>query len=348
MDRICRGDLQNYNFHQVSMPLSHAEEIILCILYAIIFIANIVGNLFVCAIVLKTKKLQNFTNILIVNMAVGDVIVGVIGVMHIILEVLVLISSGNEFTLLCGVLNGIVLFSASISIYTMAVLAYDRYLSVVKPMERRTRLTKGKLKYIFAVIWVFSFAILVPSLFFIHNYEFKTDQTEQLICWNTLPQREFPLAYRITLFTLMYVIPMFITLYFFGKIFIHLWMRKQSEKSPSTNQVLLQSRQRVTKILGSVILLFNICWLPWFVFCSFGVLEHSQVLESSLALLAVTHSTVNPFVYSFQSSNFRRHIRRITKRKHQVDKEKELRNLAAKNSAAVKHTGLNMAFDTHL
>ena len=78
------------------MPLSHAEEIILCILYAIIFIANIVGNLFVCAIVLKTKKLQNFTNILIVNMAVGDVIVGVIGVMHIILEVLVLISPGNE------------------------------------------------------------------------------------------------------------------------------------------------------------------------------------------------------------------------------------------------------------
>ena len=70
VDRICRGDLQNYNFHQVSMPLSHAEEIILCILYAIIFIANIVGNLFVCAIVLKTKKLQNFTNILIVNMAV--------------------------------------------------------------------------------------------------------------------------------------------------------------------------------------------------------------------------------------------------------------------------------------
>ena len=112
-----------------------AAEIILCILFAIIFIANIAGNVFVCAIVLKTKQLQNFTNILVVNMAVGDVIVGVIGVMHIILEVLVLISLGNEFTLLCGVLNGIVLFSASISIYTMAVLAYDRYLSVVKPVS---------------------------------------------------------------------------------------------------------------------------------------------------------------------------------------------------------------------
>ena len=34
------------------MAMSVAEEIILCVGYAIIFIANIVGNTFVCAVVL--------------------------------------------------------------------------------------------------------------------------------------------------------------------------------------------------------------------------------------------------------------------------------------------------------
>jgi len=62
----------------------------------------------------------------------------------------------------------------------------------------------------------------------------------------------------------MYLIPMCITLYFFGKVFIRHWVSKQHRKSPSTSQVLLNSRQRLRRILGSVILLFNICWLPWF------------------------------------------------------------------------------------
>lgn len=94
------------------MAMSLAEEIILCVGYAIIFFANIVGNLFVCAVVLKTKYLQNFTSILIVNMAVGDLIVGVSGVIHIVLEVWFLVSGKNNNTVFCGRLNGITFFSA--------------------------------------------------------------------------------------------------------------------------------------------------------------------------------------------------------------------------------------------
>ena len=148
-------------------------------------------------------------------MAVGDLIVGADGVMHIILEVLVLVQYEiSKYTLLCGVLNGIVLFSASISIYTMAVLAFDRYLSIVKPVIRRSSLTKSKLKFILPVIWVFSFLILGPCMYFIQKYDYKEGQ---LICWETLPQDEFPISYRITLFTLMYFIPMCVILYFVWK-----------------------------------------------------------------------------------------------------------------------------------
>ena len=307
------------------MAMSLTEEVLLCAGYAISFITNIVGNLLVCAIVFKTKKLRNFTSILIVNMAVGDLIVGVVGVMHIILEVWFLIGGIKEPTLLCGSLNGIVLFSASISIYSMAVLAYDRYLSIAKPMIRRSSpiLTKGKLKIILPVIWVVSLAFLGPSLYFIEIHDYKK---EKLTCWETLPQDELPVRFKIAIFAFMYLIPMCITVYFFGKVFIRLWASKQHRKNPSTSQVLLNSRQRLTRILGSVILLFNICWLPWFtveLLSSFRWIVRSEVLQSGLALLAVAHSSMNPFIYAFQSENFRQHIRQIKKRrKQQVDVEK--------------------------
>lgn len=295
------------------MALSLAEEILLCVGYAIIFVANIAGNLLVCAIVFKTKSLQNFSSLLIVNMAVGDLIVGVAGVIHIILEIWFLIG-GMNYTMLCGLLNGIILLSASISIYTMAVLAFDRYLSIVKPVKRRSKLTKGKLKTIIPIIWLMSLVFLGPCLYYIGKYDFKADK---LICWETLPQDELPLHFRMTIFTCMYFVPMCITLYYFGKIFIHLWVGKQDHLSPSTSQVLLQSRKKLTRILGSVILFFNICWFPWFfveLLSSFGWLARSEVLQSGLALLAVAHSSMNPFIYSFQSRNFRQHLRRITKR----------------------------------
>ena len=86
---------ENFKFHLV-MAMYLAEEVLLCVGYVIIFITNITGNLLVCAIVFKTKKLRNFTSILIVNMAVGDLIVGVVGVMHIILEVWFLINWWNQ------------------------------------------------------------------------------------------------------------------------------------------------------------------------------------------------------------------------------------------------------------
>ena len=296
------------------MALSHVEEILLCIGYAVIFITNIAGNLLVCAIVLKTKHLQNFTSILIVNMAVGDLIVGLAGVIHIILEIWFL-TGGIKYSMLCGLLNGIVFLSASISIYTMAVLAFDRYLSIVKPVMRRSKLTKGKLKTILPVIWILSLVCLGPCLYYIEKYDFKEDQ---LICWDTLPQDELPLPLRITIFACMYFIPMCVTTYFFGKIFIHLWARKQDQDGPSTSQVLLKSRLQLTRILGSVILVFNICWSPWFIvelLSSFGWLVRSEILHSGLALLAVAHSTMNPFIYSFQSRNFRQQFRQLRRKK---------------------------------
>ena len=294
--------------------ISLSDEIVFCVGYSVTFISNILGNLCVCAVVLRNRDLQNFTSILLLNMAVGDLIVGVAGIIHIMLEVSSLITSSKVYSLLCGHLNGIILFSASISIYTMALLSFDRYLSIVKPVIRRVKLTRGKLKAIIPLVWITSLAFLGLCFYFIERYNFEEDK---LICWETLPHDELPAPYRISLFILMYLLPMCVTMFFFVKIFVHLWWSSECI-SPATNQVLLRSRQHLTRVLATIVIVFNICWLPWFALelsVSFGFSRKSPVLQSGLALLAVAHSSVNPFIYSFQSRNFRRHLRRLTHKK---------------------------------
>ena len=48
------------------------------------------------------EHLQNLTSILIVNMDVGDLTIGVVGVTQIILEDWFLIGGINKYSLLCG------------------------------------------------------------------------------------------------------------------------------------------------------------------------------------------------------------------------------------------------------
>ena len=132
----------------------------------------------------------------------------------------------------------------------MAILAYDpATLSIVKPVIRMGTLTKGKLKIILPAIWILSLVFFGASMYFIEIYDFKNDK---LICWETLPQEELPVSYKITLFAARYFIPMCITMYFFEKTCIHLWWIRNPGISRATS-VLLESRQRSTKILGSVI-----------------------------------------------------------------------------------------------
>ena len=292
------------------MEISVTGEIILCVGYAVIFIANIVVNSFVCAVVVQNKKLYNFTSILIVNMAISDLTLGVSGMIHIVLEILFLMAGSSKKSLMCGRLNVVTLFSASVSIYTMCVLAFDRYLSIVKPVLRRTTLTKGKLKLILPAIWIVSLALFALSLYFNEHHELEN---EKYICWETLPLKGLPRSYRITIFVTMYLIPMCVIVYFLGKVFVHLWFHER--KNPSTSLVLLKSRLHLTQILSSVILLFNICWLPWFILELGSGFGSSLVLRSGLALLAVAQSSLNPFLYSFQSQNFRQHLRKIAKRR---------------------------------
>lgn len=121
--------------------------------------------------------------ILVVNMVVGDLIVGVFGVIYIVLEVWFFVLGNNKNIVFCGRLNGIMFFSVFIFIYIMVVLVFDCYLFIVKLVIWWGILIKGKLKIIFLVIWILFFVFFGLSMYFIEIYDFKNDK---LICWEIL------------------------------------------------------------------------------------------------------------------------------------------------------------------
>lgn len=63
---------QNCNF-KLNMPLD--VQIIGTFLYSMIFIVGVIGNLCVIYVLVKEKRLRNFTNYLLANLSIADLTV---------------------------------------------------------------------------------------------------------------------------------------------------------------------------------------------------------------------------------------------------------------------------------
>lgn len=63
---------QNCNF-KLNMPLD--VQVIGSFLYSMIFILGVIGNLCVIYVLVKEKKLRNFTNYLLANLSIADLTV---------------------------------------------------------------------------------------------------------------------------------------------------------------------------------------------------------------------------------------------------------------------------------
>lgn len=168
-------------------------------LCSIAFIVNIFGNILVCLVVKRCKNLQNITSFLLVNLALGDLSLGLCGSIHLI------VSSTIHSELICSIASAAVYLSATVSAYTIAVLAIERCIAITRPFYSRCHTSTSKLKVILPVIWVISGLVSFPSLvFFIGDDNSK----KMLPCWDALTQDDFPSYYKIILLVFMYLIPM--------------------------------------------------------------------------------------------------------------------------------------------
>ena len=284
------------------------EEIYFTVTFGVMFILNLVGNSLVCAVVICAKHLHNFTSFLLVNLAVGDLMVGTLCFVHVVLA-LIQEQLDRDYKLMCKALSFTVFTNAAASIYTVMVLAIDRYFSIVKPIQRRALFSRKLSLRVIPGIWLASVLVVSPMAFFLANESHSISEL-RLICWVTLPQAILPNVYKFILFALLYFLPMSVITVFYVKIVRHLWSLEEAHSS--ANQVLLGSRVHLTKVICSIIVVLNVSWLPWFVVelsVAFGWIRNVDVIRAEVvAIFALANSCANPIVYSLQSRNFRRHI----------------------------------------
>ncbi|KAM8881228.1 D(3) dopamine receptor [Synchiropus splendidus] len=184
-------------------------------LYSLLILAIVFGNVLVCLAVLRERSLQTTTNYLVVSLAVADLLVAsLVMPWAVYLEV---VGGAWLFSrLYCNVFVTLDVMMCTASILNLCAISIDRYTAVVMPVLYNT--THRSRKRVFAMIttvWVLAFAVSCPLLF-----GFNTTD-DPLVC--SISNPDFVVYSSVVSFYLPFVV----TLLVYIRIYVFLRMRRK-------------------------------------------------------------------------------------------------------------------------
>ncbi|XP_029979730.1 D(3) dopamine receptor isoform X2 [Sphaeramia orbicularis] len=184
-------------------------------LYSLLILAIVFGNVLVCLAVLRERSLQTTTNYLVVSLAVADLLVAsLVMPWAVYLEVVGGAWLFSRFY--CNIFVTLDVMMCTASILNLCAISIDRYTAVVMPVLYNT--THRSRKRVFAmisVVWVLAFAVSCPLLF-----GFNTTD-DPMVC--SISNPDFVIYSSVVSFYL----PFIVTLLVYIRIYVFLRMRRK-------------------------------------------------------------------------------------------------------------------------
>ena len=309
------------------LPQSLSEPVSLIwtlrILYITVFLIGIVGNLVVCAAVIKRKRLRSSNNLFTFNLACADLIVVIIYVP----TQMTAFENGHNWALgdtMCRIAYIIIPLSLSASIGSLLAITVNRYRAMVFPMK--PKLTGRNIQLIIAIIWIISLLIALPIIFVAGT---ETHANGQVYCaepgWpenSTIDQ-----VYWISMFLIQYVVPLVVI----GVLSsIAAWrLRKNALFSRSRASLVItkavrrrmQQGSKITKMLFALVCIYAICMLPqhvvyfWMEYGNLNQMSFKMYIFRFSNVFPMANCALNPIAYGTLNKEFAMVFKGLLKRK---------------------------------
>ncbi|XP_062841433.1 D(3) dopamine receptor [Trichomycterus rosablanca] len=184
-------------------------------LYSLLILAIVFGNVLVCLAVVRERSLQTTTNYLVVSLAVADLLVAsLVMPWAVYLEV---VGGAWLFSrIYCNIFVTLDVMMCTASILNLCAISIDRYTAVVMPvLYNTTNSSRKRVSVMIATVWVLAFAVSCPLLF-----GFNTTD-DPLVC--SISNPDFVIYSSVVSFYL----PFMVTLLVYIRIYIFLRRRRK-------------------------------------------------------------------------------------------------------------------------
>lgn len=285
-------------------------------IYAIILILlSLVGNSLVIYIVCTRTHMRNSTNILIANMAIGDLLL-TIDIPYVLKWFYVSESwFGDGFVpdFLCRFFHSAQMGSITCSVLTLVVISLDRCFAITYPLRR---VFEGKvLKGSILSIWLLALGFSTPMIIVTQA---RISHASHPVCnefWV-----DYPLMNEKVFIVVFSICTYFVPLVLIAVVYLITAIRLLKRKLPGNQNLLAQEKvhatsKKATIMLITVVLVFAFCWLPLQVreLLQFYKKTVQVPLKVDIVLpwIGFTNIAINPILYIIFSENYRREFLRI-------------------------------------
>ena len=138
-------------------------RIVVPIIFSTIVVLGFTGNMLVIIVVLANRQMRNTTNLLILSLSVADLFFIIICVPF--------TAMGYAMTTFpfgiawCRIYQYVIQVTAYVSIYTLVLMSFDRYLAVVHPISSMTLRTERNTVVVIVLCWIVILLCNIPLIF---------------------------------------------------------------------------------------------------------------------------------------------------------------------------------------
>lgn len=250
-------------------------------------IAGTIGNLLVIGTVPLNFNLQTISNFWLVSMAVADLFVTALG-QPLFTVYLGLQLGGECYHVVSQVFRLIANMSCSASVLHLCFISVDRCLVILRPHDFRSIRTKARFRVALAVSWA------LPVVYGILRLTVSKKATSYFtviavgLCYMTII-----LCYALIIFKVRRQ----------GATSVKRLRCNSTERRIALERLV---ERRVTGTIGIVVVIFTVCWVPLLYLRSAFAAANSGLSYDWARTLALSNSSMNPWIYCFRISEFRK------------------------------------------
>ncbi|KAI0228157.1 Neuropeptide CCHamide-1 receptor, partial [Lamellibrachia satsuma] len=299
------------------------EAYLVPVLFLIIFVVGVLGNGALIFIVARNASLHNVPNILIVNLACGDLLLILVSVpFTATIYTLVEWPYGEP---MCRVNEFLQCMSLGVSVFTLIALSLDRYVAIAHPLSRRKTSPVCRTASLAVAIWLLSVLLAIPVAVVSHVEYYPDGPAGERVGICVRQPHTWGETYRrwqaIFNFVVFFALPMLIICAFYA-LMARILIASSSNmpgvgKASTAGRAQAETRNKVARLVLSFVAVFVVCWLPrhiyvlWFHFAPGEYNMFWHVFKIVGFCLSFTNSCVNPLALYFLSNQFRRHYNNV-------------------------------------
>uniref|UniRef100_A0A8C5RMN1 Opsin-3 n=1 Tax=Laticauda laticaudata TaxID=8630 RepID=A0A8C5RMN1_LATLA len=270
-------------------PFSASTYPLLALLIAVIGFVGLCNNVLVLGLYLKFKRLRTPANLFLVNISLSDLLVSFFGLSFTFLSCLrngwARDEAGCVWDGFSNSLFGIV------SLMTLTVLAYERYIRVVHARVIDFSWSWRAITY----IWLYSLAWTGAPLLGWNHYTLELHGLGCSVDWSSREPSDT--SFVLFFFFGCLVVPLGIVVFCYGHILHALAPR------------LFQYETKVAKMCFLMITTFLICWMPYAVVSLLIAYGYGHLITPTVAIIpsffAKSNIAYNPIIFFFMNRKFR-------------------------------------------